>query len=77
MNTTSPAAKNVKNLQWRDGATVYRHSNLRHFGVTDGAGRWLTFDGVNPYIVASKGAAVEVATTMPVEKMSWIVEVAA
>lgn len=56
MNTTTATqvtatdilhAKNVKGIRWTQDAHVYEASG-RAYGITDGAGRWLSSDGAAP-----------------------------
>lgn len=48
-------------------------SNL--WGVTDGQGRWLTFDGIAPYTPrGGRSAAEEVAATIVADDAQWIEE---
>lgn len=68
----TPFAKNVRTLTWFADGRPVQHSNLRHFGITDGEGHWLTFNGVDPYIVIGKATATEVAETMDPADMQWV-----
>lgn len=70
---TKPAAKSVRTLTWvSPTGQVVRSSNLRNYGVTDGQGNWMTFDGEMPYIVGTRSAAVEVAETVALADFRWM-----
>lgn len=73
MNTHTAVAKSAKTLTWVSPAgQLVRSSNRRNYGVTDGQGNWMTFDGEMPYLVGTRGAAVEVAETVAPADIQWM-----
>ncbi|QJD50380.1 hypothetical protein I5H01_gp027 [Mycobacterium phage MarkPhew] len=69
-------ARNLAGVAWvEDGRRAEFANASRKFGVTDGAGRWLSFDGVSPYLPrGGRKTAVEVAATIVVDdSLHWIV----
>ena len=73
--TTRPTAQNIKGVQWvYDGQRFIVRTN-RLYGITDGSGNWLSFDGINPYALDRKRTAAEVAATVDLSGVHWIVDV--
>ena len=46
----------VGSIRWTDGGQVYSFTNGRRWGVTDGAGRWVTF-GTDPWTTTRRQIA--------------------
>lgn len=70
MNTATAAAKSLTDVRWMQDGNVAQFQNVRLFGVTDGAGRWASWDGVRPMSYDRKSTAVEIATTAT--ELAWI-----
>jgi hypothetical protein len=68
--TTTPAAQSLTDVRWNEAGKVSSFQNSRLFGVTDGAGRWATWNGVSPMAYDRKATAVEIATTAT--ELTWI-----
>ncbi|QAX95618.1 hypothetical protein I5H03_gp028 [Mycobacterium phage Nibb] len=69
-------ARSLAGVSWAEGGRAARFASAsRMYGVTDGAGRWLSFDGVHPYSPrGGRKTAVEVAATIVVDdSLHWIV----
>ena len=75
-NTASPAltAHNLVGVAWvENGNRAEFKAAQRSFGVRNAAGEWLSFDGVRPYCVSRKSAAVEVALTVIIDGSTrWV-----
>ncbi|QFG09269.1 hypothetical protein SEA_EFRA2_84 [Mycobacterium phage Efra2] len=68
-------AQTLAGVGWNEGGRRAEFANAsRVYGVTDGAGRWLSFDGVRPYTpCGGRRAAVEVAATIVVDDtVQWV-----
>ncbi|ASR85582.1 hypothetical protein I5G80_gp062 [Mycobacterium phage Krueger] len=59
-------ARNLAGVAWVENGRRAEFANAsRMWGVTDGAGRWLSFDGVAPYSPrGGRSTAIEVADTI-------------
>lgn len=67
-------AANLAGVAWIENGQRAEYANAsRMFGITDGAGRWLSFDGVQPYNPrGGRRAAAEVAATLDDANASWV-----
>ncbi|ASR78008.1 hypothetical protein I5G95_gp25 [Mycobacterium phage Bella96] len=68
-------AQTLAGVAWIEGGRRAEFENAsRMWGVTDGAGLWLSFDGVAPYTPrGGRRAAAEVASTIVVDgTVSWV-----
>lgn len=70
MTTTTAAAQSLSSVRWMEAGKVATFQNSRLFGVTDGAGRWATWNGVTPMSYSRKSVAAEIAATAT--ELQWI-----
>ncbi|QJD50480.1 hypothetical protein SEA_CHRIS_78 [Mycobacterium phage Chris] len=69
-------ARNLDGVSWinADGDRAEYMNGRYLFGVVDTEGRWLSFDGVQPYVPqGGRKTAIEVAATIVVDdSLHWI-----
>ena len=69
----APRATSLRGIRWAVDGQLYNFRDQGHaFGVTDAEGRWLTFNGEDPYCVPLKRIAHEVATTITPADCQWM-----
>lgn len=67
-------AATLAGTAWIENGQRAEYTNARNlFGITNGAGLWLSFDGVQPYTPrGGRRAAAEVAATIGTAAVSWV-----